>query len=113
MCLIKCNRFPKKAQEDIVCYKCLRKKGLGFVTPYLETKVIPGKTILTSAKSIFWGIFKNEICGEGVHSFVNCEKLENDSIVFKAIIPKGAWYYNGKYGERASSKLIITNKRYN
>ena len=45
--------------------------------------------------------------------FVNCEKLENDSIVFKAIIPKGAWYYNGKYGERASSKLIITNKRYN
>lgn len=113
MCLIKCHRLPKRAHEDIVCYKCLKKNNLGFVTQYCETKVVPGKTILTSAKNIFWGIFRKEIHGEGVHSLVNCKKLEYNSIVFKAIIPKGAWYYNGKYGDLASNKLIITSERYN
>lgn len=113
MCLVKCHWFPKKAYEDIVCYKCLNRNDSGFVTPYCRTEVIPGKTILTSAKNIFWGIFSKNIYGEGVHSFVKGKKIGYRSVVFKAIIPKGAWYYIGKDGDLASNKLIITGKRYN
>ena len=113
MCLVKCHWFPKRAHEDIVCYKCLERCNLGFVTPCQRTKVIPGGTILTSAKNIFWGIFRKKIYGEGVHSLADCKLLYSNSIIFKAIIPKGAWYYKGKDGDLASNKLIITSKRYN
>lgn len=113
MCLIKRHWFPKRAHEDIVCYKCLKRCDGDFVTPYCRIKVVPGKTILTSAKNIFWGIFHKKIEGEGVHSLVNCKNLYSNSIIFKAIIPKGAWYYDGEYGVRASNKLIITSKQYN
>lgn len=113
MCLVKCHWFPKRAHEDIVCYKSLSRGVLGFITPCYVTRVVPGKTILTSAKNIFWGIFHKEIGGEGVHSLATCTQLASNSIVFKAIIPKGAWYYKGEEGDLASSKLIITSERYN
>lgn len=113
MCLIKTHCFPKKAKENITCYKYLKCRHsidtLEYITPFMHEDVIPGETILTSAKNIFFGIFFKSIRSEGVHSYKEKQPIFY-STGFVAIIPKGAWYYEGEDGDLASSKLIITDK---
>lgn len=108
MCLIKTHMFPKRAKEDIVVYKELNNIGkYVYMTPYQHTPVKLNSYIYNSLP-IWFGIFNsNKIEGEGVHSYTYPSKG-----LFKAIIPKGSWYYIG-WGivDCASNKLYITNEQ--
>lgn len=115
MCLYKGHVFPKLAQSDIVVYKKLikikqRSKTI-YNTPFIKTKVKIGETIKCSIPAIF-GIFTKQIEGSGVHSYsserIAAQKLGDNHVIVKSIIPKGSLYYmSDDETEIASSKLIL------
>lgn len=121
MCLFKKHRFPKKADVSITVYKLLihetdlDKNAFSIVTPFRGRYVSVGSTIKSACHSL-WGIFTNRIEATGVHSFSTIEQAlherrhfiySSDIYVYRAVIPKGSWYYEGIYNDIASSSLII------
>ena len=107
MCLIKIHRFPKLAKEDIVVYKELDiVEKNEYKTPYQHV-LVKLNSYIYNTLPIWFGIFNfRKIEGEGVHSYKYPRKG-----LFKAIIPKGSWYYIGIIGNYASNKLYITNEQ--
>ena len=115
MCLYKGHIFPKIALSDIVVYKKLikikQRNKTTYNTPFIKTKVKIGETIKCSIPAIF-GIFTKHIEGSGVHSYISdltaAQKLGDNHVIVKSIIPKGSLYYmSDDRTEIASSRLIL------
>lgn len=105
MCL-QLKRFSIKrlALTDKICYKFIKYDYKGrYVTPYQDFRVSIGKTYESKIRKTSF----NEI-EEGLHSFANYEDCKGKAntfyncVVVKCIIPKGSWYYIGKFSNYKS-----------
>ena len=124
MCLSNITtKKAKTAKEDIPCFKVLT---VNLYSPYQRYSYKLGR----KATSIIefdepWD--REEGIGRGLHYFVNMKGAKFDmnwfnchldlymrTLIYKAVIPKGAEYYQGKdnYGHTAyvSNELIILEK---
>lgn len=131
---------PKIAENDIHCYKALSindwenleesfDKGFRLETPYCRFKIEPGthykekEENLVMSRDNYNDFNTDEYdvweVGEGMfHSYASIEDAEHDvvefhdgNIIFHAIIPKGAKYFEGDFGGvggYASSEILIT-----
>ena len=116
----------KKAKEDIVCYKVLRDYGDHLYTPYIFSEVssqvykgeLPMVGECSNIRKLFRRIFHSNEIGEGyIHIFrlqswaqgeAHFLTSQKESVsLFKCIIPKGTYYYQGKYGDYASECIIF------
>lgn len=125
------NKDPFIAEEDIVCYKFLRKNTNGtLISPYREFKYKLNE-IVTSALLIEYNQFPStfsyyDVDGvktsytstysveEGLHSFVHIKTaqdaalsmvglyIDDEYIVAKCIIPKYSMVYKGLFNEHES-----------
>ena len=128
MCLITTKNIPEIAQEDIVCYKfyvlhkvkddinssSYNKDGLS--SPY---RGVPAPNINEVANTELGKVhlYDSNIVMKGFHSYKYLEDLIKELyfwqsyniMIFKCIIPKGAKYYEGTFGESPSycSESII------
>lgn len=125
---------PLVAEEDIVCYKVLRRvRGLGFhalritwASPYQQFVYKFGKTYNAQMECEYrYQDIRNRTGSgylwrveEGLHTLVNREDAEEYiwGDVFTAIIPKGAKYYvghvSGNLESYASDTLIVLNPKH-
>ena len=129
--------IPKRAEEDITCYKVLAKsifiscilqnetEEVLFFTPYLCMDVELGKEYTEDEGDDFHvkhdGTDGFEVREGGYHLFVNEEDAEKekislsaiykiqDYVVVKAIVPKGALYIEGVCGYH-NLKCVVTKK---
>lgn len=113
---------PKKAKQDIIVFKVLKKSGWGCYKPL----IINGKKLrwqkgtevyeTTPFKDAEWesSISELNINGNALHSGT----LENAKTILsmskirkivKMIIPKGALYYENNEGEYVSNRLVYPN----
>ena len=124
MCLITANPIPKIADEDIVCYKLVKRtkvkgiykssfQGFQYVIRQLYTNNIK---IEFSHKLIKDKVLFGYSIEEGVfHSYASCLYPVTLSplpwcALLKCIIPKGAYYFEGYFDESpsyASSQIKI------
>ena len=123
MCLIVNNPIPKIADKDIVCYKLVRRtkikgiyksyfQGFEYIIRQLYISNINSKFI---DKIIYYRTFLGYSVEEGMfHSFINSYPGTLSSPLYsallKCIIPKGAYYYEGKFNDflsYASSQIKI------
>ncbi len=130
MCLrVEKDALKRIAQEDIPCFKVLRKNT--YISPYASESYVFGErkyaeigklldfgysrrlTILTGDLSNYMAI------EQGLHTYVTREDAnvyESEESIFvlcDAIIPKGAEYYEGKFfidGKAYVSNRLIVNK---
>lgn len=132
MCLITILEAPKRAEENIVCYKvielaCSDDGKEVAQTPYqyapIHKNVIKGKkpfiaknyrgAIVTDKMFEQYKPYFGEIKGRAVHTFATKidAKAEADTLkvmlgdicrIYKCIIPKGTLYYNGFYEGKKS-----------
>lgn len=106
------NLQPLVAEEDIMVFKVLEHKKYEWKTPYRNKRVFFffGKAKLHAKLNVE----NDEYVDKGIHSCLrsstaasillsNCD----DGKVFTAIIPKGAEYFIGRWGDVVSNKLII------
>lgn len=119
MCLISKWRFPRKAKEDIVCYKILKKSYTcrGWITPIRFDSVNLNEMLVANKESTF--SLSNPLSkGRG---YIHAYTQENYALtsshrqcyckVFKVIIPKGTKYHISKYGtEICAKKMFITDE---
>ena len=125
MCLVTTQLEPKIADKDIVCYKLVKRtkiKGIyksnfqrfEYVIRQLYTNNLDIRFVNKNIKRYFYtGFYKIE---EGMfHSYVShlypviLSPLPNCALL-KCIIPKGAYYYEGYFGDSlsyASSQIKI------
>lgn len=119
MCLtVKRFAFKKKAKKDIVCYKVLYKWGYTYRSQFQRFEYVTGMMYNTElgkkVKDPFnreWDIY------QGFHSYANKEDskpkrlcAEISAVCMQCIIPKGSYYYEGKFGKcksYASESIII------
>lgn len=126
MCLYKKHRFPKISNRDIVVYKVLLIASFSYnifhrdyVTPFKYKLVDINKPQIANdylytnfIESIF-----SKIIEEGfIHAYTeynialnlfnNMKQNNQRPCLFKCIIPKGTYYYEGFCGEIACRKLI-------
>ena len=137
MCLQSKTIFPKRAKEDIICYKVL---DANMVSPYnnfqYDFKLCKANGIISLIIDIIRNLFRkiksiplcstyyykyHSIYSRGLlHSYqeygiddtlISYWKHNNkgDFFIYKAIIPKGTYYYEG-YLDIASRKLQIIEK---
>lgn len=110
MCLIKKHWLPKVAEEDIVCYKKLYIYNTLYISPVKDYKYEfddNDQCIITAKFNVLEVIFGGSI-SYGIHSYNYFKNYGIGSIVYlKAYIPKGTRYYEGKFGEYVSEKLIV------
>lgn len=122
MCLSLANEKVKSeiAQNDIVVYKYLYKRGDHYLTPFQYFTMKLGKLYKSRLSKCYDDVTI------GLHSFVNLNeciekaKTNLDEIsttaICEFIIPKGARYYTGKFGwvghksDSIASTRIIFNK---
>ena len=120
MCLLSKWAFPRRAKEDIVCYKVLTNNYYfirGWVTPFTVTPVKFNQLLIASPQPTF-AFLNPHMKGEGyIHAFTK-QKLVKDEYflchndVFKAIIPKGTKYHIGENGcEICAKKMFITDEK--
>ena len=115
--------FKRTAKEDIVCYKHVRqgyvRKDL-FFTRFQDAEIKIGETYKSKLRKDF---LISTAVSVGLHSYKNiedCEALDTLYFVVKCVIPKGAKYYTGFFGEDcvsyASNKLtyveIVSEPKY-
>ena len=127
MCLIvEKGTNKRKAETDILVYKCLDCScGLHY-TPYQNFPVYfkNGKCVMTTPHFSYERNGYRTIVKEGIHSFYRKIKAECVELSYNycfgtrmhyAIIPKGTKYYIGTAGDVVSTELIIfkTEKDYN
>lgn len=124
MCLFSKWRFPRKAKEDIICYKLLERRFGIWSTPYRNTPVVFNNMMVPRVEhTVFvFSFSRGHEKGIGyIHAYTTKYNL-NDIYyiqgsrakigVFKAIIPKGTRYHISKHGfEICAKKMIITNER--
>lgn len=113
MCLrVENEATVKIAQEDIVCYKVMRKSILGLLSPYKQErynlkelkKAVIGKLELFPIFS-FYGHdpLQFKAIEEGLHSFMELEEAVafmgggDFYVICSATIPKGSEYYEGRF----------------
>ena len=108
MCLVKKHRFPKIAWKPIKVYKYVNpyNNNIEFETPYMHKSYKFGE-IIKAKCSWIKTFFKNEVNGEGVHAYPRPMLASH-----LATIPKFSLYWKGKYGDIASTKLIVHNKKF-
>ena len=98
-----------KASEDIICYKYIIKLG-NYITPYRKMPVSIGSTYesrLIKNKSGEINLGLHSVCG--IENLYDICKYNRQYIPVKCVIPKGSWYYQGKFGVYsgyASTKII-------
>lgn len=118
MCLTVKRRAKKKiAQQDIPCLKVLQTNGELIQSPFmnsvytlgkLEESSIGKKEVAAAEGILFFNILDWIFNGsvyieEGLHSFIAGEDIAlftrtfNDALIYSAVIPKGAEYYEGVY----------------
>ena len=105
------NLQPRIAKDDIVVFKVLDHKKDGWKTPYRDKRVffIFGEARLRAKLNVS----NNEYVDEGIHSCLHASTATSvwsdcdNGNVFTAIIPKGAEYFVGRWGDIVSNKLII------
>ena len=132
MCLIRSNTNcgPKYAVEDIICYKILCKELWydKYYSPYKFFEYELNKLVSSNFSFTlpFIGmptpqieynslkLFRNFNCvRQGLHSFeylsdaITYNKIFRKGIIFKCIIPKGSWYYEGRDGDLVSDNIIV------
>lgn len=116
----------KKAKEDIICYKILRVHcGYYLFTPYtvseVPSQIYKGEMPMVGdplkSRRFFRRIFHSDLIEEGyIHTFrvEQCahrvaEWFAKEGIkvrIFKCIIPKGTYYYQGTERDYASEQII-------
>lgn len=137
MCLESKTIFPKRAKEDIICYKVL---DANMVSPYknfqYDFKLYKANGITSLIIDIIRNLFKKiksiPLCSTYhyecyntysrglLHSYRKYEfantiisylesNNKRDFFVYKATIPKGTYYYEG-YFDIASRKLQIVER---
>jgi hypothetical protein len=123
MCLKATHTQPKIAEEDIVCYKVLRKIFFTYWTPYTKTFVRLNHLFEAKGEEEV-DLFENPEIRQGfIHAFLNkqiaireCFDLYDyhaifkNFIIVKAIIKKGTKYFLGKYGDICAKEIFITNE---
>lgn len=119
-------RRIKKAKEDIVCYKILSIHCGNLFTPYTADKVpsqiykgeLPMVGDFSKIRRFFRRIFHDDFIEGGyIHTFrtkyradlVDYFFMRNDvnTRIFKCIIPKGTYYYQGSAEDYASECIIF------
>lgn len=122
MCLtVKRFAFKKKAKKDIVCYKILYKLGYTYKSQFQGFEYVTGVMYNTElGKKVKdpankeWGIY------QGFHSYANKKDskhlyAESSEVCMQCRIPKGSYYYEGKFGNcksYASESIIIDHVVY-
>lgn len=107
------------AEEDIVCYKILKKDSEGYFTPYRDFAVDMDSKILKAEGEIKVLHFLSAVPEKGkmieggvIHTFELFEDADEEIFrsgatpgiyeIFKCIIPKGTKYYKGRFGTLSS-----------
>lgn len=124
MCLFANRNYAFTAQEDIECYKVLRRVD-GVLTSYYHEKFIWKKSVTyTSLLESFDSVFKSCQCNveRGFHSYMYqrdaerfIDEISGDEILVlvKCIIPKGSRYFVGQSTDwrdgYASDMIIFTS----
>lgn len=137
MCIHSNTLFPKRAKEDIICYKVL---DANMVSPYnnfqYDFKLFKANGITSlitdTIRNLFRKIKSIPLCStyhykcsiiysrgllhsyktyENADTIISYWKYNNkgDFFIYKAVIPKGTYYYEG-YLDIASRKLQIVEK---
>ena len=122
MCLIITQLEPKIADEDIICYKLVRRtkiKGI-YKSEILWFEYIIRQSYINNINIKFvnklvqyWPISNKSVIEVGMfHSYVYPIpiKLAPHMVQLKCIIPKGAYYYEGEFVKTpsyASSRIKI------
>lgn len=124
MCLFANRKYALIAQEDIECYKVLRRID-DVLTSYYHEKFIWKKSVTyTSLLESFDSVFKSCQCNveRGFHSYMyqkDAERFINEIsgdeilVLVKCIIPKGSRYFEGQSTDwragYASDMIIFTS----
>ena len=124
MCLFTNRNYAFTAQEDIECYKVLRRAG-DILTSYFYERFTWKKSITyTTLLQTFNSVFKEYQCNveQGFHSYMyqkDAEKFideicrDETLVLVKCIIPKGSQYFVGQSTDwrsgYASDKIIFTS----
>jgi hypothetical protein len=113
MCLyIGNNKEGHIAEEDIICYKHLKKNSRGnYVTPSqnwpvkLDSMLVPEGDLDVSPYG-----YKNSVNGGAIHAYIKVS-TESDNEFFEAYIPKGTRFWiQDDLTEIAAEKLYLTRK---
>lgn len=119
MCLIvEKGTNKRKAETDILVYKCLDGYCDNYYTPYQNVPVYfkKGKCVMNTPHFSYERSRYHTIVKEGIHSYYkksNAECYESSyyycfgTKMYYAIIPKGTEYYIGNSGDVVSTELII------
>ena len=119
MCLIiEKGTDKKKAESNILVYKCLDSYCANYYTPYQNFPVYfeDGKCVMNTPHFSYERNGRHTIVKEGIHSYYKRFKAEYTEFSFNhyfgtkmyyAIIPKGTNYYIGNSGNVVSTELII------
>lgn len=131
MCLHTKRIFPRKAKEDIICYKTLvySEWSDDMYTPFRNACVTTENKIIgfeqKPADKLVWWSRRGEINEGAIHTYSKKEHLfgcahiiydDNGfpcdianwgrNRIFVCKIPKGTFYWEGKYGDYASQKIV-------
>ena len=124
MCLRAIHTQPKIAEEDIVCYKVLRKIFFTYWTPYTKKFVFLNHLFKAKGEEEIYYQFAYTEIGQGfIHAFTNKQRairlclnlyyedaIFNNFIVVKAVIKKGTKYFLGKNDNICAKEVFITNE---
>ena len=114
MCLITKQKKPQTAQENITCYKVLRKNMHSLVHSDFEWEL--GKLYETQMRI---RDYLSITVQEGFHSYPSYKELGKEyfdtnipCVMVECTIPKGALYYDGSHNNRKgyTSNQLIINK---
>ena len=119
MCLVSKWRFPRKAKENIVCFKVLRKSAIirYWATPFQGVRV-QLNNMLIAEKCKKFSVFHPFVKGEGyIHAYSQKDFVINNIFstgnIFVAVIPKGTKYHISKDGKQiCAEKMFITSEQY-
>ena len=116
MCLYKTHRLPKISRKPIQCYKIfnvVESKNFKLSTGVYDYLCNIGDTI-KSEYCWIRGIFKSNLEGEVVHAYKSKTNANMycwvDQCVCLCEIPPFTFYWYGKYGEIAASKIKIIKR---
>lgn len=101
----------KIADKDIVVFKYLRRSGKILRSPFRKNYGNTWKTGVPHKAKLVKTITNSNNIGHiniGLHSYVMFNELDSYSNYYRAIIPKGAYYYKNDR-EYVSSVLMITS----
>lgn len=121
MCLYTTQKEPKIAQEDITCYKVIRKNMTSLIYGEITWKIGKlYKTIMKATEEETRTSEKIRIVKQGFHSYKSpkdvkkgySEVINIPCIIVECTIPKGSLYYDGyHYKEDGfTSNQLIVNK---